>query len=333
MKKILAVGVAVLVAAIVIGVAATQPGDKVRADATPASGASAAQAPSGEADAPQTDAAELSSAPDAKPAPHTPVAAQAEERAAQAAEPDVAGNEDAPAPSAEAGNDASNAMTAMKEAAQSGRYLFIFFYGERNDQTDAFRESFEKATAGISDKAMATTVDVTSPGEIEIVQKFRLQAVPLPLVLAVAPNGAITGNYQGESSEKILRETMVSPAFQSVLKALQERKLVFLCIQNENTKSNVAAMDGVMEFKADARFAQFTEVVSMDPADTSEADFMEKLQVDSKTDEALTVFLAPPGAVIAKFKGATKKDVLASTLQAASSGGCGPSGCGPSGCN
>ena len=94
----------------------------------------------------------------------------------------------------------------------------------------------------------------------------------------------------------------------------------------------VAAMKGVRNFKADARFAQATDIVMLDPTDTSEASFLKDLQIDPKTEAAVTVFLAPPGAPVGMYEGATSKDELVATLQKASSA-CAPGGvCGPEGC-
>ena len=88
-------------------------------------------------------------------------------------------------------------------------------------------------------------------------------------------------------------------------------------------------MQGVREFKADARFAEATEIVTMDPNDTVEAKFLKQLQIDPKITEATTAFLAPPGRIIAKIEGATKKDALVTTIQKAMTS-CNPSsGCCP----
>ena len=115
------------------------------------------------------------------------------------------------------------------------------------------------------------------------------------------------------------------------MKSLQDGKLVLLCIQNEKTKSNDAAMKGVNEFKADERFAHATTVMSVDPTDKKEASFLADLQVPSETTEAVTVFLAPPGRAFAKYEGATSKDTLVDALGKANTG-CGPNGCCPGGC-
>jgi len=318
MKKILAVGVVAAIAGVVIYVVAVQQGGKAQDAAAPSPVAPADPAASNWAATLEANAAEPTPAPDP----------------GQAAEPKAADNEDAPKASAEAGKEGTpgNGMAAMKQAAEARKYLFVFFHGKNDERTVGFRKSFEAAAAKIADTALSSTVDINAASEKEIVEKFRVQNAPMPLVLAIAPNGAVTGSYQGESSEQTMLEKMVGPALQNCLKPLQEGKLVFLCVQNKTTKSNDAAMQGVKDFKADVRFAKFTEIITIDPSDTSETAFMEKLQIDPKADEALTVFLAPPGAVVAKLKGATNKDGLIATLQAATAGGCGSGGCGPKGC-
>jgi len=90
-------------------------------------------------------------------------------------------------------------------------------------------------------------------------------------------------------------------------------------------------MQGVRDFKADARFAAATEIVILDPADSAEAAFLADLEIKPTIEEAMTVFLAPPGSAIAEFKGATNKDELAAALQKAGSG-CAGGSCGPGGC-
>lgn len=226
-------------------------------------------------------------------------------------------------------------MAAIRQAADAGKYLFIFFSKSDDDQTVALRKVFAKAMEKAADRARWVAVDVNDPSEKDIVAKFDLIGgrAPMPLVLARAPNGAITGGFPSKFEERELLDAFVCPVMQKVLKQLQARKLVFVCVQNEKTKSNDVALQGVRDFKADARFASATEIVMLDPADSAEAPFLADMKIDPKTEEAMTVFLVPPGSAIAEYKGATDKAELAETLQKASSGcaggSCGPGGCGP----
>lgn len=224
-------------------------------------------------------------------------------------------------------------QAALKKAADDKKHLFLFVSESDNEETAAAKRALEAAAAKIGDKAELAFIKRDSAAEKDFIEKFQLSRAPMPIVLALAPNGAITGAYFGEKlKDPQLQDSISSESEQQCMKALQDRKLVFVCFQNAATKSNDTAMKGVNEFKADARFAQFTEVVTIDPAAAAEQPFLTKLKIDPKMTEATTAFLAPPGALVSKVSGATSKDALVAALTAASSGGCGPKGCGPSGC-
>jgi hypothetical protein len=223
-------------------------------------------------------------------------------------------------------------MAAMEKAASAKKYLFALFRKEEDSQTSAMRAVLEAVLEEVADKADSVEVNVTASSERAIVDKFDLDRAPMPLILAIAPNGAITGGFPTKVEKQKLLDAFASPGTEKCMKQLQDNKLVFLCVQNGKTRSNDEAMKGVRDFKADARFAQATEIVMLDPTDTAEAGFLKDLQIDRTADTAVTVFLAPPGTPVAIYEGATSKDEFVTTLQKASSA-CGPGGvCGPGGC-
>ena len=161
----------------------------------------------------------------------------------------------------------------------------------------------------------------------------QLKRAPMPLVLAVAPSGAIMGGFPTKFSEEDLVNAFGTPSSEQVMKTLQESKLVLLCVQNAKTKSNEEALQGVRDFEADSRYTGSTKVVMLDPTDSAEASFLKDLKIDPKTEQAVTVLIAPPGVPVIEVEGACTKVVLADALQKASSacagGSCGPGGCGP----
>jgi len=230
-------------------------------------------------------------------------------------------------------SDAGASFAPLRQAAEAHKHLFMFVYAADDEPTRAARKTLEATIAKMPDTAQWVAVDRGAPAQKGIVDKYQLSKAPMPLVLVFAPNGAITGGLIGpQETEEALQNAIASPCKQKCLKVLQEGKLLFLCAQNKATKSNEAAMTGVNGFKDDARFAKFTEVVQVDPTDKAEVKFMAQLKIEPKTDEAVTAFLAPPGAIVGNYKGATDKDTLVAAITAAASGGCGPSGCGSSGC-
>lgn len=227
----------------------------------------------------------------------------------------------------------SGVEAALTKAAQDNKFVFLLVQDKQDEPTAAARKTVEATAQKLADKAVWFELDRNKTTEKATIEKYELLRAPTPLVLVIAPNGAVTAGLVGDkaTSEK-LGEALVSSGLQRIIKAMQSQKLVLLCVQNKSTKSNEAAMKGVNDFKADARFGNDVEIIQIDPSDTNEEKVLAQLKIDSKTTEAITTLLAPPGAALATFSGATTKDQIETALKPPA-GACGPSGCGPSGCN
>ena len=227
----------------------------------------------------------------------------------------------------------SRGVAAMEEAAKSNKYLFIFFWKKNDGQARTMHGVFQSAMVNMTDSADSVGIQTTDPGEKPVVDKFGVSRAPMPLVLALAPNGAVTKGFPIKFDENQFRQAFVSPCTARCLKALQDRKLVVLCVQNQKTQFSQVAWKGAQDFKTDARFAKATEVVTLDPDDRTEAAFLRDLQVDPQTSQAVTVLLAPPGQPIAKFAGAVTKDQIVAKVASAQSDPCAGGKCGPGGCS
>lgn len=229
----------------------------------------------------------------------------------------------------------SRGLTALDAAARSGKYLFVFFWKADDEQTRTMYGVFQSAMAKWADSTDSIGIRITDPREKAMADKFGVRRAPMPLVVAIAPNGAITKGFPIKFDENQLQTAFVSPCAAKCLKALQDRKLVLLCVQNQRTEFTQAAIGAAQSFKADRRYAQATEIVTLNPDDPAEARLLDELQVNPRTPEAVTVLLAPPGQPVAKFAGAVTKDEIVAKVASAQSGccpggKCGPGGCGPS---
>jgi hypothetical protein len=129
-----------------------------------------------------------------------------------------------------------------------------------------------------------------------------------------------------------MRTAFVSPSTQLCLKAMQDRKLVLLCVFDQAGPGPVIVPSGVREFKADQRFADATEVVLVNGNDEKEIRFLNELKVDTRTPKPFTVMLAPPGTVVGQFDGRASKDQMVAKLTTSMSSGCAGGTCGPGGC-
>jgi hypothetical protein len=221
----------------------------------------------------------------------------------------------------------SPAEAAIQSAARQQKYTFVVFWKQDDAATQAMRQAVQTFVGTRADWAMTLSVQTTDANEKAVVDRFGVSRAPLPLVLALAPNGAITGGFPQKVTDTQLSRAFVSPSMAASLKALQGRKLVLLCVQPRDQ----AVPAGVREFAADAQYRAATVVVTMDPADASEARHLKDLSVDAARDIPATLLLAPPGRILGKFKAAVTREQLVEKLKSAQS--CCPGGkCGPGGC-
>ena len=226
-------------------------------------------------------------------------------------------------------------LAAIKQAADARKYLFILFYKTDDEEAQTVKRSLSELAKKFADRAEVASVNVTDPAEQGLVNQYGLGRAPLPLVLAMAPNGAVTRSFVRNFDETQFAMAFVSPGMEKCVKALQDRKMVFVCVQNDTTPQKAEAMQGVKEFAADAQYVKTTEIITVDPADAAEAGFLQQLKVDPRAAEAVTIFLAPPGTMVGTYKGATKKEALVAAVKTAAQG-CAPgstcapgSSCGP----
>lgn len=192
-------------------------------------------------------------------------------------------------------------------------------------------EIVKSAVNAALSRADMVAISITDPSEAGIIAKFGVGKAPMPLVLAIAPNGAIVANFASNLTQQQILESFVSPSMERLLKSLQQGRLVLLCVQNGNTRLNSEAMNGVRELRSDQRFAQATDVIMVDPGLPVERPFLTKLGMTDPIADAVTLMIAPPGSIIGSFKGATNKNQLETTLTSAVSGCSGP-GCCAGGC-
>jgi hypothetical protein len=218
---------------------------------------------------------------------------------------------------------------ALDAAAKEQKYLFILFWKEENAATQAVRQVLETALPRLAGRAAWVAIRTDEPGEKAVVDKFGVSRAPLPLVLAVAPNGAITGGFPLKLTEQNITSAFVSPATGTALKALQARKLVLLCVQPANGQA--VTPSGILDFKADPQYGPATELVSLRADDAAEAKFLNDLRIDPRTTVPVTALLAPPGKLLGSFQGSVSKQQIVEKLK--TNGSCCPGGkCCPGGC-
>lgn len=222
----------------------------------------------------------------------------------------------------------SPGQAALASARQGQKYTFILFYKEDTPAAQAMKQTLDAAVAKRNGQAAVVLVRTTDPAEKAVVTQFGVSRSPMPLTLAVAPNGAVSGGFPLKLSEKDVAGAFVSPGTAACLKATQSRKLVLLCVQPAGARAVPA---GVKEFKADAGYGPATEVITIGATDPAEAGFLQALQI-KPGGVTVTALLVPPGSLLGTFAGEVTKQQLVEKLKAAQNSCCPGGKCGPGGC-
>jgi hypothetical protein len=228
-------------------------------------------------------------------------------------------------PAGDSAPTAGRADKALKAAAKSNKYLFVFFFDKDDAQTRSMKGVLDAAVEKMSNRAQAIAIDIADPAEKPIIEKFRARGAPMPVVLAIAPTGAATRAFPKQFTAAQLQEAFVSPCTAKCMRAIQDQHSILLCVQNDKTQDNKQALDGAKTFKNDPQYAKGTEIIMLNPADKAEQGFLQEIQVDPRTATAVTVLIMPPGGPVARFAGAVTKEQIETAVAAAKSS-CGP-GC------
>jgi hypothetical protein len=208
---------------------------------------------------------------------------------------------------------ASKPEQAIRSAAEDGKLIYLVFYKDLDAATKSMVDAVRASSLKLDDTSF-TTVRISDPIERAVAEKFEVTRAPMPMVIAVHPNGAVTGHFQTKVTEANLSQCVVSPKKAECMKSLQQNQLVLVCLQ---AQAKQALPQGVRELQTDPHFANRTQVVTLSLSDPAEISFLKSMEVDPIKDSPMTVFLAPPGAMVGKFAiTATKTDLAAKLAEA-----------------
>jgi hypothetical protein len=193
----------------------------------------------------------------------------------------------------------SNAELAMQAAAEQGKFAFLLFHRTDDAATSQMAEQLTQGVGGRQDQALMAYVNVAEPAEKAIIEKLGVSRTPLPLTLAIAPNGAITGVFVQKLGAASVDQAIVSPAMMASMKSLQEGKIVVVCVHESR---EVGVPGAVTQIKKDPHYANRTTTVSLLAADPAEAKFLSNMKIKAAAVQGVTmVVLAPPGVLVDKF--------------------------------
>jgi hypothetical protein len=195
------------------------------------------------------------------------------------------------------------------------KFTFVLFWKDDNASMQKMASSVQAAVAKQPERAGWSSVNVKDAAQQEMVAKYRLERAPMPLVLCLAPNGAITSAVTQPLTDELVDVALVTPVMADCMKSLQSGKIVIVHVKADARSPLPLA---VSNFVADAHYKERTAVISVVPTDVAENRFFKDMDIDRSTlRDSMLIVMAPPMAFIGKFPATATKEQIATALHAA----------------
>src|SRR4029078_5070805 len=101
--------------------------------------------------------------------------------------------------------------TAAPAVSPAPKFRFILFWKENNAATQKMTEALKRAVTERSQRAEWISVNVNDGAQRPIVDRYHVERAPMPMVLCVAPNGAITGGITRQITDEVIEKALVTP--------------------------------------------------------------------------------------------------------------------------
>lgn len=201
------------------------------------------------------------------------------------------------------------------ESPSAGKFTFLLFMRDQNANSERIANELSTALATHGERAQWRSVLVSDPANAALVQQYQLNRAPMPLVLCVAPNGAITGVMPGRVSAKQVEASLVTPTMTRSMKSLQAGKIVVVHVKGDPAQP---LPQGAANFVSAPSFKDRAVVEGFLLNDPAEARFLKDMEIDpASASDAEVVVLAPPGTLVGKFPATATAADIAAKLHAA----------------
>ena len=200
---------------------------------------------------------------------------------------------------------------AIQASADTGKYTYIMFYRAEDSATDRMAAAIGQQVAKKSEDTSWVKISVTDAAAADVVKKYDASRLPMPTVIGLAPNGAVTGIFQMKVSEKQLDSAILTPQYSEMVKKLQEQKIAVVCLHPAGGGTVPA---GVKQLEADENLKDHVVRVNASADDAKEARFFQRMFVKPDIQEPAVLVFAPPGVFVGRFNARVSGQELASAI-------------------
>ena len=216
------------------------------------------------------------------------------------------------APAAAQARTLSRLEQSLKAAGSEGKFTFIVFSNEDNAAAREMLGTVETGVAERHEQAVVVAARANDPAEQPLIQHFGIARAPMPLTVAVAPNGAITGVFAKTISDEHLSAAIVTPTMMKCMKALQNKQLVFVLL---SASDKAVIPTGIKTLQADPQFRDRMTFTSMRVDDPNEMRFISQMKIDPlRVEGPYAVLIAPPGVMVGHFDSTSTPAQIAAAI-------------------
>ncbi len=207
----------------------------------------------------------------------------------------------------------------MKAAAKKNKIALMLVTDGKNTDVSALKKTIKEVLKD-NNTAVMVEVDRAKPENAELVTKYKLAKMAVPMVLAVNPDGALNGAiHEKRATVESLSKYVPSPKKAEILKALSDGNAVFITVSRKDMKSLGAVSDSCN--LACQKVPGKSVCVNIDMNDKKELAYLRELKIDTASAEPVTIVANPQGQIAAKYVGEAKvNDLVTSTTKKV--GGC-----------
>jgi hypothetical protein len=210
----------------------------------------------------------------------------------------------------------------LQTAVSSGQVAFVLVNEPGAAGIDQAKQMIQDVRAQVSGSVMIES-NRADAANSPFIQKYKLAAAPVPLILVFASNGVMAGgNVASKLTAQQLAAMVPSPKKAEVLKALQSGQAVYLTASRTGMAATSDVAQGCAAACAQMMGKGAAIVVSID--DPAESDFLKQLKVNLQATEPVTVVLNAQGQLTGTFNGPVDVTNLVQAATKKVSSGCCP---------
>ncbi|HCS54640.1 hypothetical protein [Rubinisphaera sp.] len=212
-----------------------------------------------------------------------------------------------------------SARQVLENASEEGKYTYLLFYRNNDQRTRMMESETSQHVKNHADRTQFKKVHVYDRGESDVVNQFDAKRIPVPAVIAVAPNGAITCIHNRSISQQQLERSLLTTKYAEVVLALQNDKIaVVSLLPTDDSKPTKAAR----QFLKSDDFSDRSVHIQVSAEDESERDFYARVKVDPETEQSQVILFAPPGRHLGTFDNDVTLETLTEKVHASGSCNC-----------